>query len=340
MTEIDAKELFGNFRDSRKFIEKKAGSETRLEWPMQIADGFAHYIHLRPGFLIGICDFNLVDKTSITFNDHYCALTFNFGLCGEMNTKIDTEGGCKDVCNLKPGHTAINYLPQWHSLSVDATLKWISICVDPLLLETMIETNPDRMPVVLYELSKGADENHFHQICPTDFCVDMALNQVLSCPYQGFLKRLYLESKALELITHSLARLVPPEAETLKPFTLRPQDIERVHYARELVAGNLQDPPKLLELARSVGLPHPKLNFGFREIYGTTIFDYLRQTRLNKARELLNEGRMNVTEVAYAVGYSSLSYFAKSFKHHHGTAPGTYLRKVLRKGLNSPSRTG
>jgi transcriptional regulator GlxA family with amidase domain len=50
--------------------------------------------------------------------------------------------------------------------------------------------------------------------------------------------------------------------------------------------------------------------------------------RLNKAKALLDDGIMNVTEVAYAVGYSSLSHFAKSFKDYHGAAPGNYLREV------------
>ncbi|MCG8335964.1 MAG: helix-turn-helix domain-containing protein [Proteobacteria bacterium] len=40
---------------------------------------------------------------------------------------------------------------------------------------------------------------------------------------------------------------------------------------------------------------------------------------------------MNVTEVANAVGYSSLSHFAKSFKACYGAAPGSYLRTVPAK---------
>lgn len=112
---------------------------------------------------------------------------------------------------------------------------------------------------------------------------------------------------------------------------MRPHDIERVHHARELVSRNFQNSPKLLDLARAVGLPHPKLNFCFREVYGTTIFGYLREMRLNKAKSLLDEGRMNVTEVAYEVGYSSLSHFAKAFREYNGAAPGNYLRKVSQK---------
>ncbi len=80
-----------------------------------------------------------------------------------------------------------------------------------------------------------------------------------------------------------------------------------------------------------MGLHHSKLNTGFREIYGTTIFEYLRQTRPIMAKALLDNGLMNVSEAAFAVGYASPSHFVKSFKNSCGTSPGAYLNTVSRK---------
>ncbi len=111
-------------------------------------------------------------------------------------------------------------------------------------------------------------------------------------------------------------------------MAIRPQDVERVKHARALLCDNLQNPPTLLELARTVGLHHSKLNTGFRKIYGTTTFGYLRQARLVMARVFLDDGRMNVTETAFSVGYSSPSHLAKAFKEFCGTSPRTYLRAV------------
>jgi len=71
-----------------------------------------------------------------------------------------------------------------------------------------------------------------------------------------------------------MAQFIAPEAALKKNFVLRPQDIERVHHAKKLVGRDFQNPPKLLDLAKVVGLPHPKLNFCFREVYGTTVFGY------------------------------------------------------------------
>jgi len=135
----------------------------------------------------------------------------------------------------------------------------------------------------------------------------------------------------LTMIAYKLKQSLSNNKKTQKTFILRPDDVERTRHAEELVRRNLENPPRLLELAGIVGLPHPKLNFCFRELYGTTVFGYLREMRLNKAKSLLDEGKMNVTEAAYTVGYSSLSHFAGSFKNHFGTAPGNYLREVSQR---------
>jgi AraC-like DNA-binding protein len=112
---------------------------------------------------------------------------------------------------------------------------------------------------------------------------------------------------------------------------LRPDDIERIHEARDILIRNLQDPPYLLDLAWQVGLNDTKLKRGFRQIFGTTVFGYLQLKRLERARSLLEERNMNVSEVAATVGYSSLSHFAKVFTQHFGAKPSFYLSELLNK---------
>ena len=69
-------------------------------------------------------------------------------------------------------------------------------------------------------------------------------------------------------------------------------------------------------------MSHPKLNRCFRQVYGMTGFEYLRNERLNRARQMLDHG-LNVTETAYAVGYESISHFSQAFKKQFGASPGS-----------------
>ncbi|MEJ2157126.1 MAG: helix-turn-helix transcriptional regulator [Desulfobacteraceae bacterium] len=89
-------------------------------------------------------------------------------------------------------------------------------------------------------------------------------------------------------------------------------------------------------MARAVGTTHTQLNRGFRRIYGTSVFGYLRKMRLEKARHLLEKGKMNVTEAAMAVGYNSLSSFSRAFSNHFGMKPMRYLKKERLLELDLP----
>jgi AraC-like DNA-binding protein len=149
----------------------------------------------------------------------------------------------------------------------------------------------------------------------------------MNCPYHSCLKRLYIESKALALISYSLAQLVPLAGNTRNNFALRADDKERILEARNILISNLGNPPSLLELARQVGTNKTTLNKGFRQLFGTSTFDYLRVYRLERAKALLETKRMNVTQAALDVGYSRQSCFTRAYKDHFGQNPKDHFSR-------------
>ncbi|MFP4426927.1 MAG: helix-turn-helix transcriptional regulator [Spirochaetaceae bacterium] len=156
--------------------------------------------------------------------------------------------------------------------------------------------------------------------------MQMVLQQVFSCGYRGSLRRLYLEAKSMELLTMRLHEL-SGDSEVRSNPTLRSADVARIHAARDLLIERSADPPSLHEIAATVGVNCNKLKFGFRQLFGTTVFGCLRSLRLEAARQLLEESDRSVTEVAFEVGYSSLSHFARIFKETYGTTPHCYARQ-------------
>ncbi|NJO76953.1 MAG: helix-turn-helix transcriptional regulator, partial [Leptolyngbyaceae cyanobacterium RM1_406_9] len=120
----------------------------------------------------------------------------------------------------------------------------------------------------------------------------------------------------------------PSESKTF----LKQDDIERLHHAKEILIAQFNHPPSILSLARQVGLNDFKLKQGFRQVFGNTVFGYLRDYRLEQAHLLLLEGQMNVQQVARALGYTHSGYFAKAFKQKFGVSPKTYQ-------LNKDQRT-
>ncbi len=86
-------------------------------------------------------------------------------------------------------------------------------------------------------------------------------------------------------------------------------------------------------LAETVNMSRTQLHRKLKAIANTTATNFIRDIRLNKAADLLAEGEETVSQVAYAVGFDSLSYFAKVFQERFGVLPSQYSK-------NSASTTG
>ncbi|WP_225856597.1 helix-turn-helix transcriptional regulator [Achromobacter xylosoxidans] len=143
--------------------------------------------------------------------------------------------------------------------------------------------------------------------------------QMLACPMQGALKRMYLSAKALELTALALGALQPVPAALVPPGLSR-ADTERLHHARDLVLASLQQPPTLPELARRAGINVNKLTTGFRQLFGCSVYAFVREQRMAQAHALLAAGEMSVSEAAYACGYTD-SHFSKAFQRRYGVLP-------------------
>jgi len=97
--------------------------------------------------------------------------------------------------------------------------------------------------------------------------------------------------------------------------------------ARNLQA-NLGDCHSLRDLARRHHINEFKLKKGFKAHFGTTVFNYLRRQRMERARMMLSKKEGSIIEVANSVGYTNPSHFARAFRTVHGINPGEFARRV------------
>ncbi|WP_416674512.1 AraC family transcriptional regulator [Egbenema bharatensis] len=180
------------------------------------------------------------------------------------------------------------------------------------------------LPQELQAITNGKSPSSFYRQGKITPDMQVILHQVLQCPYQGAIKQMYLEGKVLELAALQFAQFAEADVLSRSEPLLKQDDIDRLHHARAILVAQLNHPPSILSLARQVGLNDFKLKQGFRQVFGTTVFGYLRDYRLEQARLLLLEGQMSVQQVARAIGYMHSGYFAKAFKQKFGVSPKTY----------------
>ena len=81
------------------------------------------------------------------------------------------------------------------------------------------------------------------------------------------------------------------------------------------------------DLAEEVGLARRTVTRKVKETFGRTPSQLIRAMRVERGAELLTEEVGTVSEVAYASGFNSLSYFSRSFKEHFGVTPSAYQKR-------------
>ncbi len=97
---------------------------------------------------------------------------------------------------------------------------------------------------------------------------------------------------------------------------------------RNAIEAHLTDPDfSVSELAEEVGLARRTLTRKVKDEFEQTPNDLIRAARLERGAELLGEDAGTISEVAYAVGFNSLSYFSRRFKEHFGVSPSSYQGK-------------
>lgn len=172
--------------------------------------------------------------------------------------------------------------------------------------------------------------NHRHSFSKTfPLCnrTRMALETLLNHNYSGNLENIFLNAQSQMLLLYSLDALQEKELDTgSNKFLANEADREKITKAREILLQHIGEPITIKALSRKVAMNECYLKKGFKEMFGTTIFDFYQSQRMEHAKYLLYGKGLTVTEVSILLGYSSISHFSTAFKKHTGLKPCELLR--------------
>jgi len=110
-------------------------------------------------------------------------------------------------------------------------------------------------------------------------------------------------------------------------------EVERLAHlrdAKDLMDRSYAEPLDLDAIATAAGYSRFHFVRAFRDAYGRTPRDYLSARRLERARELLRNANLTVTEVCFLVGFSSLGSFSALFKKEMQVTPSEYRAREVR----------
>jgi len=163
----------------------------------------------------------------------------------------------------------------------------------------------------------------FSKMLPLCGKTRMVLEALLNNTYTGSLENIFINAQMQMLLLYSMdCMLGDKEVESFNcKFLSNEADREKIIKAREVLLQHIGEPITIKELSRKVAINECYLKKGFKEMFGTTVFDFYQSQRMEHAKYLLYEKGLNVTEVSVMLGYSSISHFSTAFKKHTGLKP-------------------
>lgn len=139
------------------------------------------------------------------------------------------------------------------------------------------------------------------------------------------IRRDYCRIKVLELLLY-LDAIEFDRYKTEKPYFYRGQ-VEKIHAMHDLMISDLTKSYTIEELSRKFDIAPTALKKCFGSIYGSPVFTYMKNYRLDRAAALLkSEPSMKVADIALAVGYESAGKFSQAFRSRTGKNPLDYRK--------------
>ncbi|GAB3007021.1 hypothetical protein GCM10027051_03320 [Niabella terrae] len=256
---------------------------------------------------------------SFKSNKPYVSLVFSFKCRSIFKNRL-TGRTFADVPHNQSGMIFINTQVFEHAWATEANseLYIINIEVDYFkrflsldnpMHETFYSSLKENNPVLLNERSIKVTAR-----------MRALLYDMFLFEHKSYYKALYLKSKLIELLM-----LQFQEYETSFKISgatyINGCNLVKMQEVRGIIDENLAKPCSLVDLAQQVGTNECYLKKHFKQAFGTTVFSYLHQQRMERSRQiLLNENR-KIAEVARLAGYKYASHFTAAFKKYFGYLP-------------------
>ena len=239
---------------------------------------------------------------------------------GGVKKDVDWKKGDANICFLN-GQGGVNL-----NLDAHVSLDILNVVIPQPFIENLIEHDEQTFE----QLAHFAQHDFAHQLFfrenrPVEEAVIKAARDIHRCRMMGNNAHKYLEAKIVECLSGFLspASLLP----SAHSFSLLIRD--KIHDAKDIILSRYQDMPSLHELATMVGTNECTLKKAFKQEFGTTVFQYLFDYRMDLAAQYLLESSLSINEIGMMLGYDYQSHFCTAFKRKYGVSPMEFR---LRRG--------
>jgi AraC-like DNA-binding protein len=280
---------------------------------------------IQEGFSVSLIDVEPENNLRLSFERDHPTVNFGFVVCGNFSNRIKAPGlNLKGFSN-QAGVGGILFLPRQEgclTIPGNQRICLVHVHLSPMAFHSLFYPDRDNVPKGLQSMMEGHMDQAWSFRSGFSMHARECLNRLMAGPAPGAPVRMFYQGIALDLLADQIAR-----ANAVQPPVtgMSLDDLDRVVHARDLLVRDLSSPPCIKHLARMTGLNMNKLQQGFRRLYGLSVFQYLQSFRIKEANRLFRETDMNVSQAAFAVGYTNVSHFSRAYKKHFNILPKKHL---------------
>ena len=170
-------------------------------------------------------------------------------------------------------------------------------------------------------------DKRYYTSSPIATSMYTVLEQMFFARMPANARTMYMRAKVLEAMSLYFGANQDVDL-TGCPFLNDEATVKKVHLAKELVLKDMSNAPTIKDLCQQVGLNEYQLKVGFKRLYGSPVYQYYNDHRLEHAKVLLSTGRYKVNEVAWDIGYANTSHFIAAYKRKFGITPKKFLMSL------------
>jgi AraC-like DNA-binding protein len=310
-----------------KIQQQEEVLEVREHIPLKNEKGYSkHTISAGKGFYkdflfkgihIGCAYLSFEEKTKISFVNKTEAIKMHFVLSG--NTTM-----CSEILThpFERYHHNLVYLPksktswEWQA---DNELQLFEVTMKTDFFKKYVSKKDPYISIFIDAIEKKIPSCLMNENLTATSEMISIIKEITNCEREGIYKKMFVEAKIIQLLLLQLEQLCCNKCPI--KCQIKKSDTAKMYQVRDIILNNLRQPFSLKELAHLVSTNEFTLKKSFKTIFGTTVFGFINDIKMEKAQKLLTQQELTVTQVAELVGYKNATHFTTAFKKKYGTLP-------------------
>ena len=299
------------------------GNNVDMELPKNIAQGTINKFIVNEDIVLHKIDMTPRQDFKIeNIFENAPLLSFTTFLEGSMNYNSKQFQFKKQFKKNTLNISALNYEDGESYYKKDQKVKAMHLIITPQFIEKNILKN-----INSYKLEKILDRLYskpFFELLKEDlydYSSFETLNTLNKTPFNNGLENLFIQSKIYELLYQWFKAIEKPNLEYISK-----DDIYYLNILKEYILENLDKNFTLSDFAKIARTNENKLQKIFKGYFGQTVFDFVLNCKMGKAKQLLKTSDYNISEISSLIGYKYQSNFSIAFVKKFGIKPKELMK--------------